>query len=103
MFESDNLITVSCATHSRSPGRGDHTLAPASANKTMDVIFSMCRKLRGHVILGRKAELPYCMFVVFRARCYEDEACHRAVSVESVGSEESRQRCAGGEDVKLQW
>ena len=69
----------------------------------MDVIFSMCRKLRGHVILGRKAELPYCMFVVFRARCYEDEACHRVVSVESVGSEESRQRCAGGEDVKLQW
>ena len=43
------------------------------------------------------------MFVMFRASCYdEDEACHRAVSVESVGSEESRQRCAGGEDVKLQ-
>ena len=52
---------------------------------------------------GRKAELPYCMLVMFRASCYEDEACHRAVSVESVGSEESRQRCAGGEDVKLQW
>ena len=99
MFESDNLITVSCATHSRSPGLGDHTLAqaPASEKGTMDVIFSMFGKLT-------KAELhSHCMFVAFRASCYEDEECHRAVSVESVGSEESRQRCAGGEDVKLQW